>query len=182
MTDIALELVLLLFVAAFLAGFIDSIAGGGGLIAIPALLLAGLPPLETLGTAKLQALFGSGSAAYAYGRKGHVRVRTVLPMSCLSLVGAVLGASLATILPLEILKGALPLLLIFIAIYFGLKPDPGGVHRRRRIAFSVFGATVIPAIAFYDGLFGPGRGRSSCWHLSRSQGSTCSRQPRIPRS
>lgn len=128
------------------------------MIAIPALLLAGLPPLETLGAAKLQALFGSVSAAYAYGRNGHVRMQTVLPMSCLSLVGAVLGASLATILPLEILKGTLPLLLIFIAIYFSLKPDPGGVHRRRRIAFKIFGATVIPAIAFYDGLFGPGVG------------------------
>lgn len=158
MTEIGPDLILLLFAAAFIAGFIDSIAGGGGLIAIPALLLAGLPPLETLGTAKLQALFGSGSAAYAYGRKGHVEFKSVVPMSCLSFVGAMFGALLATVLPIEILKGALTVLLVVIAVYFGLKPDVGNVERQRRLSFAIFGATFIPAIAFYDGLFGPGAG------------------------
>lgn len=158
MTEIGPHLIFFLFAAAFFAGFIDSIAGGGGLIAIPALLLAGLPPLETLGTAKLQALFGSGSAAYAYGRHGYVEFKSVFPMSCLAFVGAVFGAYLATVLPIEILKTALPLLLVAIAIYFGLRPDAGNVERHRRLSFAVFGATFIPAIAFYDGLFGPGAG------------------------
>ena len=63
--DLAFHILVLLFLAAFLAGFIDSIAGGGGMITIPAMLLAGIPPLETLGTNKLQSLFGSGSATIA---------------------------------------------------------------------------------------------------------------------
>ncbi|KPQ09626.1 MAG: putative permease [Saliniramus fredricksonii] len=158
MTEIAPDLILFLFAAAFLAGFIDSIAGGGGLIAIPALLLAGLPPLETLGTAKLQALFGSGSAAYAYRRKGYVEFKSVFPMSCLSFVGAVFGALLAIVLPVEFLEGGLTLLLVVIAVYFAVKPDAGAIDRQRRLSFTVFGATFIPAIAFYDGLFGPGAG------------------------
>jgi uncharacterized membrane protein YfcA len=69
MFDLATETIALLALAAFLAGFIDSIAGGGGLIAVPALLLAGLSPVEALGTNKLQGLFGSGSATIAYASK-----------------------------------------------------------------------------------------------------------------
>ncbi|MEQ8738766.1 MAG: TSUP family transporter, partial [Hoeflea sp.] len=72
MEDLSLTLALLLIAAAFLAGFVDSIAGGGGLIAVPALLLAGFTPVEALGTNKLQGLFGSASATFAYARKGHV--------------------------------------------------------------------------------------------------------------
>ena len=65
MADLAFQALLLLFVAAFIAGFIDSIAGGGGLITIPAMLIAGIPPLESLGTNKLQGMFGSASATIA---------------------------------------------------------------------------------------------------------------------
>ena len=79
--DLAFHILVLLFLAAFLAGFIDSIAGGGGMITIPAMLLAGIPPLETLGTNKLQSLFGSGSATIAYARAGHVHLREQLPMA-----------------------------------------------------------------------------------------------------
>lgn len=64
--DLAFDIALLLLAAAFLAGFVDSIAGGGGLITVPALLLAGFSPVEALGTNKLQGLFGAGSATIAY--------------------------------------------------------------------------------------------------------------------
>ena len=74
MTDLLPHIVILLFAASVLAGFIDSIAGGGGLIAIPAMLLAGIPPLEALGTNKLSAQFGAASATLSYARKGHVRL------------------------------------------------------------------------------------------------------------
>ena len=80
-----------LFVAAFLAGFIDSIAGGGGMITIPAMLIAGIPPLETLGTNKLQSLFGSGSATLCLCPAGHVDLRRQLPMALMSALGAALG-------------------------------------------------------------------------------------------
>uniref|UniRef100_UPI00113FFDB1 TSUP family transporter n=1 Tax=Brucella melitensis TaxID=29459 RepID=UPI00113FFDB1 len=68
------SLTLLLTAAAFIAGIIASIAGGGGLLTSPALLLAGIPPVEALGTHKLQGLFGSSSAPIAYARKGHVHI------------------------------------------------------------------------------------------------------------
>lgn len=75
MFDPSLHILFMLGAAAFAAGFVDSIAGGGGLITIPALLLAGMPPVEALGTNKLQGLFGSGSAMLAYAAGGHVDVR-----------------------------------------------------------------------------------------------------------
>ncbi|MEN8836762.1 MAG: TSUP family transporter, partial [Celeribacter marinus] len=75
MFEVSGDLLFLLIVAAFAAGFIDSIAGGGGLITVPALLLAGIPPVTALATNKVQALFGSGMAAVNYARAGYVDVR-----------------------------------------------------------------------------------------------------------
>ena len=158
MTDIALHLLVFLFLAAFVAGFIDSIAGGGGMITIPAMLLAGIPPLETLGTNKLQSLFGSGSASLAYARHGHVRLKEQLPMAALALIGAVAGALAATVVPGDVLRAVLPVLLIGIALYFALKPSIADVDRAQRISPFVFGLTVVPVIGFYDGIFGPGTG------------------------
>ncbi len=145
-------------VAGFVAGFIDSIAGGGGLITVPALLLAGLGPVEALGTNKLQALFGSGAATYAYARKGLVDPKRQLPAAALSFVGSAIGAGLASIAPGEILQAILPVLLIAIAIYFAIKPRVSDIDRAQRIGPTVFLVTIPPLIGFYDGLFGPGTG------------------------
>ena len=73
--EVAGHLAALLILAAFVAGFVDSIAGGGGLIAMPALLLAGATPLQALATNKLQGSFGSGIATFSYARAGHVTLR-----------------------------------------------------------------------------------------------------------
>jgi len=158
MPDLALQALLLLFLAAMLAGFIDAIAGGGGMVTIPAMLLAGIPPLHVLGTNKLQSLFGSGSASWVYARHGHVDLKGQLPMVATAAAGAVAGALLATLIPVDWLKGALPFLLVGIAVYFGLKPDIGHVDRHRRMRPRVFALTFVPAIGFYDGVFGPGTG------------------------
>ncbi len=101
MVDLAFQALLLLFIAAFIAGFIDSIAGGGGLITIPAMLIAGIPPLETLGTNKLQSMFGAGSATIAYARKGHVDLKKQLPMAAMAVIGGALGAVVASFVPLR---------------------------------------------------------------------------------
>jgi uncharacterized membrane protein YfcA len=156
--ELGLQILLLLFAAGLLAGFIDAIAGGGGMITIPAMLLAGIPPLQVLGTNKLQSLFGSGSASLAYARYGHVDLRGQLPMALTAALGAALGALLATVVPGEVLKAALPFLLIGIAVYFGFKPDLGEVDRHRRMSAAVFALTFVPVIGFYDGVFGPGTG------------------------
>ncbi|WP_024846534.1 TSUP family transporter [Aminobacter sp. J41] len=158
LVDLAPHIVALLIGVAFLAGFIDSIAGGGGLITVPAMLLAGFPPVDALGTNKLQGLFGSGSATIAYASKGHVDLRKQLPAALISFVGAVLGAGLATILPGEWLRMILPPLLIAIALYFAFKPNMDDVDRAQRITPAMFALVVVPLIGFYDGVFGPGTG------------------------
>ncbi len=158
MPELALELVLILVAAAFLAGFIDSIAGGGGLITIPALLLAGFPPVMALGTNKLQGMFGSGSAALAYAAKGHVDLRKQAPAAALAFLGSVIGAIAATVVPPDILRAILPPMLVAIALYFALKPNLDDVDRAQRLTPFVFGLVVVPLIGFYDGLFGPGTG------------------------
>lgn len=149
---------ILLALAAFAAGFIDAIAGGGGLISLPALLLAGLSPVEALGTNKLQGMFGSASATLHYAAKGHVDLMSQLPFALLAVAAGGLGAVAATVLPGEWLNLALPVVLVAIALYFALKPDLGDLDRARRMAPVVLGATLVPMIAFYDGLFGPGTG------------------------
>jgi uncharacterized membrane protein YfcA len=148
----------LLLAAAFLAGFVDAIAGGGGLVTVPALLLAGFTPVESIATNKLQALFGSATATLAYARKGHVDLRAQSKWALLSFLGSALGAGLATVLPGEFLSALLPLLLIAIAVYFALKPNMGDVDRARRMGPVLFGFTIVPVIGFYDGIFGPGAG------------------------
>lgn len=158
MHELALQVLLLLFLAGLLAGFIDAIAGGGGMITIPAMLLAGIPPLQALGTNKLQSLFGSGAASWSYARHGHVDLRAQWPMVSMAALGAVLGALLATVVPGGVLKAALPFLLVAIAVYFGLKPNLGEVDRQRKLSPFVFGAIFVPLIGFYDGVFGPGTG------------------------
>jgi uncharacterized membrane protein YfcA len=158
MFDIATEIVLLLVLAAFLAGFIDAIAGGGGLITVPALLLAGLPPVEALATNKLQSLFGSGSSVIAYASKGHVDVRQQWPSALASAFASVAGALLATVLPSDVLNVMLPVLLVGIAIYFLVKPNMGDLDRAQRMTPFIFGLTIVPLIGFYDGAFGPGTG------------------------
>lgn len=156
--DIAPEILLLLALAAFVAGFIDSIAGGGGLITVPALLLAGLPPVDALGTNKLQSVFGSASATWAYAKAGLVDIRTQLPVAAMSFLGSIAGAALATILPGDWLNVVLPVMLVIIALYFAFKPDMSDVDSARRISPFLFGITIVPLIGFYDGIFGPGTG------------------------
>jgi len=158
MFEISVEVLLLLVMAGFIAGFIDAIAGGGGLVTVPALLLAGLPPVEALATNKLQSLFGSGSAVISYASKGHVDLRKQWPTALASALASVAGALLATVLPSDVLAFILPVLLIGIALYFLVKPNMSDVDRTQRITPFVFGLTIVPLIGFYDGAFGPGTG------------------------
>jgi uncharacterized protein len=156
--EFAAETVALLALAAFVAGFIDAIAGGGGLITVPAVLLAGATPIEALGTNKLQSVFGSGSATWSYARAGHVDLKAQLPMAAMSLIGAVLGAVSATLLPQDVFRMVLPAALVVIALYFALKPDISDIDRAERMRPDVFALTLVPLIGFYDGIFGPGTG------------------------
>jgi uncharacterized protein len=158
MHEILPQTLLLLALVGLAAGFIDSIAGGGGLLSVPALLLAGLSPAEALGTNKAQSLFGSGSATWAYAAKGHVNFRDLRLSFALSAIGSACGALLATLVSADFLKAFLPILLVFIAIYFALKPDVSDLPGKERMRPALFAATIVPAIGFYDGILGPGTG------------------------
>lgn len=158
MFEIATQLALLLILAAFIAGFVDAIAGGGGLIIVPALLLCGASPVETLATAKLQATFGSGTAALSYARAGHVNLRSQLPMAGIAVIFGALGALVAHLVPAEVLRLIMPVVLIGVAAFFALKPGLSDDARIERMKPGVFAVTVVPGIAAYDGFFGPGTG------------------------
>ena len=156
--EVATDLAIFLVLAAFCAGFIDSIAGGGALIALPALLLAGASPVEALATSKLQGSFGAGTAMLTYARAGHVRPRDQLGMAAISGVAGAAGATVAHLMPAEVLRIIMPVVLIGVAAFFALKPGLSDDARAERIKPAVFAVTAVPAIAAYDGFFGPGTG------------------------
>ena len=108
----------LLFLTGLAAGFVDSIAGGGGLITLPVLLSIGMPPQLALGTNKLQATFGSGSAAWHYGRAGLIDFNACTIGVLFTLIGATGGTLLVSRLPPDLLKQTIPWLLVAIALYF----------------------------------------------------------------
>lgn len=148
----------LLAVAAFAAGLMDSIAGGGGIITVPALLAAGLPPAQALATNKLQAPFGSGMALLKYSRAGLVPRHEVVPAVCFTAVGAVVGTLTVRYLPTAWLTWLIPLVLAVIFLYLLFKPQWGHETRaarwRRMPFYAVFGL----GLGFYDGFLGPGTG------------------------
>ncbi len=158
MLEVSLDLALLLILAAFIAGFVDSIAGGGGLITVPALLLAGLSPVQALATNKLQGAFGAGTAALSYAARGHVDFRPQILPAILSFAAALTGSALVPHIPTEALRFGLLVILIGVALFFALKPGLSDADRHQRIGPALFTATAVPLIAFYDGLIGPGAG------------------------
>jgi len=158
MLEVTLAIALALILAAFIAGIVDSIAGGGGLITVPALLLAGIPPVNALATNKVQGAFGAGTAALAYARNGHVDFRHQILPACLSLAAAFAGSSLVPYIPTDALKIFLPVVLVGIALFFALKLGLTDADRHQRLSPALFSVTFVPAIALYDGLVGPGTG------------------------
>lgn len=158
MLDLSFDLILILLAAGFAAGFVDAIAGGGGLITVPALMLAGVPPAQALATNKVQGVFGSATAAISYARRGLVDPATQWRAALIGGLGGIVGAGLVTYLPTDALRLGLPVILIGIAVFFALKPGLNDLDRRQRVAPAIFAISVVPLIGFYDGLVGPGAG------------------------
>lgn len=156
--ELSADILALLFSAALVAGFIDAIAGGGGLITIPALLSAGIPPAMALGTNKLQACGGSFSASLYFVRRKAVNLREVKLLILLTFIGASIGTVLVQMLDVNALKTLLPFLVLVIGIYFLFSPSLGEEDRKQRISYPLFGFTAAFGVGFYDGLFGPATG------------------------
>ena len=144
--------------AGLLAGFVDAIAGGGGMIALPALLSAGLPPVAALATNKLQGSIGTAMAALTFWRRGFVSLRALLPAALLTFAGSLSGALVVRQLDVSVLDVAVPIALIGIALYFLFAPNLSDVDKVARLPFQRFVPVLGFAIGFYDGIFGPGTG------------------------
>ncbi len=145
--------------AGLAAGCIDAIAGGGGLLTIPALLAAGVPPEAVLGTSKLQSTFGAGLAAWRFGREpGLLDRRRLAAGACWTMAGAAAGTLVVTRLSAAALTRLIPLLLAAVAVYVWVSPRFHDEDRPPRLAPPRVFALLGLAIGFYDGFFGPGTG------------------------
>jgi uncharacterized protein len=143
--------------AAFFAGTVDAIAGGGGLITVPALLAAGLPPQLALGTNKGSSVWGSGSASVAFWRAGRIDRKQAAFAFPLGFIGSLIGANLVLGISKDALRPVVIAMLIFAAVVMVVKKptriDDADVPRRRPVA-----ALLAFVIGAYDGFFGPGTG------------------------
>jgi uncharacterized membrane protein YfcA len=153
---------IILGIAAFCAGFVDAVVGGGGLIQLPALfsVFPSAVPASLLGTSKLAGIWGTGVAAINYVRVVQLRWRVVLPAALLAFIFSFVGAVTVTHIPPTYLRKALPFILALIALYTFWKKDLGAhflpLYSGDR---EVFVAMLVGAgIGFYDGFFGPGTG------------------------
>jgi len=153
--------VVLLVLAAFGAGWVDAVVGGGGLIQLPALLLVpGMNPVQALATNKLAGAMGTGTSSLTYYRRVHPDLRTAAPTALVAAVGAAGGALCASSVPSGLLTPMILVALVLVAAYTLLKPDLGGVTALR---FSGSRHTLVAVltgavIGFYDGIAGPGTG------------------------
>lgn len=147
---------------AFLAGFIDAVAGGGGLVQVPALfiLLPGVPPATLLGTNKFSSIWGTASAAWQYSRQMPVDWRATLPTAIAALLAGYLGARTVAQVPGDFLRPMVLVLLLAVLAYTLWKKNLGALHAPKLSGATLTGAAIATGtvIGFYDGFFGPGTG------------------------
>ena len=155
--NLSLEILAFLFLVGVLAGFLDTLVGGGGLLAVPALLLSGIPPIYVLGTNKFQGSMGTGIATYLLFRKKKLNWQTVKKLMIASFIGSIIGGIIVQFIDTEVLSFVIPIVLVFIAIYFIVSPKPKAMSSSPK-SDSRFESYAVPGVGFYDGMFGPGAG------------------------
>jgi len=155
---VELEVVALLVAVAACAGFVDAIAGGGGLLTLPALLMAGMPPVAAIATNKLQGTFGVAASSFAFWRAGLIDVAELKGAVAATALGAALGSLAVKGLDPAWLRYAIPAVLIAIAAYFAAAPYIPQTAHRLRLAPLPFALAVAFPIGAYDGFLGPGAG------------------------
>jgi len=156
--EFSAEIAILLFFVAMLAGMVDAIAGGGGLIIIPALLAAGLPPGAAIATNKIGGIAGSSAATLHFLHIRQIDLRRSRWMALGAFLGSLAGGIVLTHIDSAVLGRLIPVLLIGFALYFLLSPRVGAEDRKARIPTAAYALAVAPVIGFYDGFFGPGTG------------------------
>ena len=153
-----------LFLTAFIAGLVDSIAGGGGTISLPVMLSMGFPPHIALGTIKFQATFGSFTASYYYIKKNIVVLKSCIAGIIFTLIGSAVGTWTVQQVSNDVLKYIIPVLLVIIIIYSFIKTKIGEYDKQPRMTDFVFYFFAGLILGFYDGFFGPGSG--SIWAIA----------------
>lgn len=152
------DLLFILFLVAILAGFLDTLAGGGGLITMPALMISGVPPLAALGTNKLQGSVGTATSTFMMLKHGRIKWHEVKVIMLFSFIGSALGSIAVQFINTDTLSYAIPIALLFIAIYFIISPMPSHIDTTPRLSKKMYQYSVVPLIGGYDGMFGPGTG------------------------
>ncbi len=154
----SLEIYSLLFFTGAVAGTVDAIAGGGGLITLPVLLGIGIPPHIALGTNKLQSCCGTSVATYHYYRHGWLDKNKLLVGLLISFIGAVIGAITAQLIHGDILKKIIPYLLFIVLLYSLFSPKLGKIPHIAKMKENTFYIIFGLCLGFYDGFLGPGTG------------------------
>ncbi|HDX9577896.1 TPA: TSUP family transporter [Bacillus pseudomycoides] len=160
MEDINLYTLAFLVLSGFLAAFIDSVVGGGGLISIPALLFTGLPPSTAIATNKLASSMGALTSTISFIKSGKINFRLVSKLFPLTVIGSFCGAFVVKHISSQVLKPLVLVLLITVASYTILKKDWGEDSKYEGMSWkrgTIFAVTVF-IIGFYDGFFGAGTG------------------------
>jgi len=152
------------FLTGIVAGTVDAIAGGGGLITLPVLLGFGIPAPMVLGTSKLQGAFGSGSAAWNFIGRGTIKLSECRLGAILTAIGAVGGACAVRQLDPHFLGALIPIMLGCIVVYMIFRPQLGETNRHHRLEPTAFYLLFGLGLGFYDGFFGPGVG--SFWVIA----------------
>ena len=155
--NFSIEILTFLFFVGVVAGFLDTLVGGGGLLAVPALLLSGIPPIYVLGTNKFQGSMGTGIATFLLFRKKKLDWNSVKNLMFASFIGSIVGGVIIQFVDTQFLSFVIPIVLVFIAIYFIISPKPKSTvgNSKPNKKFELF---AVPVVGFYDGMFGPGAG------------------------
>lgn len=156
--SLTLEIALFLFTVAIVAGFLDTLAGGGGLLTLPALMMSGLPPLAALATNKLQSSMGTATASIMMFRGRRVRWSQVKYLMLSALIGSALGTLIIQFIDAEVLTLIIPIVISCIGIYFLITPVVDEQNKVAKVSERRYKNLVVPIIGCYDGIFGPGTG------------------------
>ncbi|WP_028886791.1 TSUP family transporter [Teredinibacter turnerae] len=156
--DSAHLLLISLFLTAIIAGFLDTLAGGGGLLTVPALVLSGVSPLLALGTNKLQGCTGTAVATYMMFKNQRVQWRLIRWQMLLAFAGAAAGSIAIQFVNTDALEIVIPIVLFGIGLYFLLGPRISNIRPYPIMSDTKYERAIVPSIGFYDGMFGPGTG------------------------
>ena len=158
--NVNFEILFFLMLAGFIAAFIDSIVGGGGLISLPALLWAGLPPAVALGTNKMAAVMGAFTSTVYYLRSGKIDFKILKYLFPITFFGSVLGVYIVSLISSEFLRPLVVIMLVVVTIYSLVRKDWGGesTYEGMTVKRALIASVAFWAFGFYDGFFGPGTG------------------------